>query len=367
MMRLHLYDRVGTQYLGFLDAAADKRYLAELNGVGAGSFVLNAADPKCALVAPQNLVRVDVGNTTVGWWVIERIKETLVQPGELAANTVEVSGRGLLALLERALVYAFGYPIEPGTDTELPFAPSFGGGWFDLLNSNVDLPFGFSFDDTDDSNGDAWPGTIATSFKCNTSMLDVAEFMGRMGYEWRLSADREMDAYISAGDDLTDTVIFRQGRDVEYLSQETFSGELANAVMAIQGKASYVAYVESTSVAQYGRLETPLNTSDETDQSKRAEILRDLLAYPRVTYELAVNTATFTPFTDYNLGDTILLWTNRVRDDFRVKAIQIAQDNGPLLKVDLTLDDRLMTYMERVNASLRRLEMRPARLYGIED
>lgn len=366
-MRLHVYNRTGVTYLGFLDSATQKRFLAQLNGVGSGSFVLNADDPNCDLIEAQNLVRVDVGNTVVGWWVIERIRETLVQPGELAANTVEVSGRGLLALLERALVYAFGYPIEPGTAAELAFAPSFGGGWFDLLNSNVDLPFDFSFDATDDSNGDAWPKTVDTSFKCNASMLDVAEFMGRMGYEWRLNGEREMDAYISAGEDLTGTVIFRQGRDVEYLSQETFSGELANVVMAIQGLASYVAYVESTSVTQYGRLETPLNTSDKTDQSKRAEILRDLLAYPRVTYELTVNTATFTPFVHYGLGDTILLWTNRVRDQYRVKAIQIAQDDGPLLQVDLTLDDRLMAYMERVNASLRRLEMRPSRLYGIED
>lgn len=365
MMRLHVYDLWGVSYLGFLDAAEDKRYLAELNGVGSGSFVLTANDPKVALIAPQNLVRVDLGNTTVGWWVIERIRETLV---DVSTNKLTVSGRGLLALLERALVYPLNYPPDQDTVTELAFTPSFGGGWFDLLNSNVDLPFGFSFDETDDSNGDAWPETVDTSFKCNASMLDVAVLMARMGYEFRLSGAREMDVYsdFGAGEDRRGVVIFRQGKDVEFLAQETFSGDLANAVMAIEGPASYAAYVDSSSVTAYGRLEAPLNTTDKPDQSSRAETLRDLLAWPRVTYELVVNSSGYVPLLDYGLGDLVALWTERVRDDFRVKKIQISQEHGPLL-VDLTLDDPSMTYMERLNAALRRLEMRAARVYGLED
>jgi hypothetical protein len=365
MMRLHVYDPRGVTYLGFLDAAAEMRYLTELSGAGAGSFALAASDPHAALVAPQRLVRVDLDNTTVGWWVIERIRETLI---DAATLKLSVSGRGVLALLERALVYPQGYPPDQDTATARSFAPSFGAGWFDLLNAAVDLPFGFAFDETEDSNGDAWAETVETSFKVNSSMLDIAEFMTRMGYEWRLNGAREMEVYsdFGAGEDRRSVVIFRQGRDIEFLAQERFSGDLANAVMAIEGAASYAAYVDSSSVTAYARLEAPLNSSGKLDKSLRGETLRDLLAWPRVTYEMVVNSSDYTPLLDYGLGDRVRVWTERVRADFRVMKIQIGQNEGALL-VDLTLDDPTMTYMERLNVALRRREMSVARLYGMED
>lgn len=367
MIRMHLLSPTN-EYLGYLGAAAERSYLAELNGVGAGRFVLSAADPTAAVVAPQQIVRVDVGNSTVGHWIVEKIEEVLISEGDASGHVLTVSGRGLLATLEKALVYAFGYPIEPGTAQELAFWPSFGAGWFGVLNGAVDLPFDFGFDTADDSNKEPWPEDIDTSVKCNASMLDVFQTMAALGIEMMLEpGDTTMLAAPHLGEDRTEEVIFRQGRDVQYLKCTRYSGDLANAVMAIEGPASYVPYTDAASIAAYGRLEAAIDTSTKTDAAKRAMALLELLRAPAVMWDVAVNTATFVPFADYGLGDDVQLWTNRVRETFRVRAIEISQNEREEIQVRLQLDDRVMTYMEALQAALRRAALRPARRRGLED
>lgn len=369
MMRFHLLDRAGTTYLGFLAGATAKSYLAELNNVGAGKFTLNANDPMAATLAPQQIVRVDLGNETVGHWLIERIEETIIDEDEDTSNTIQVSGRGVLSQLDRAVIYADDFPSEPTTDIELGFAPSFGDGWFDVLNSHVDLPFDFSFDTDDDSAGDPWADDVDTSFQCNATMLEVMQTMAALGIDMLLEpGGLTMAAYPApAGENLTAVVIFRQGRDVQRLIRTMFSGDLVNCVMAIEGPITYTQYLDTTSETAYGRLQTGIDTSNKSDPAKRAATLRDLLAYPLVTTDLVVNTATWTPFLDYALGDTITLWTNRVRDEYRIKAIQIDQADVDELRVSLQLSDRAMTFMERLNVSLRRSELTLARVYGVQD
>lgn len=369
MMRFHLLDRAGTSYLGFLAGARDRTYLAELNGVGAGSFAIDATDPMAATLDNQQIVRVDIGNETVGHWLIESIDETLIDADGESANVLEVSGRSVLALLERAIVYAFGYPGDPGTEQELVFTPSFGDGWFELLNGNVELPFSFSFDTDYDSSHTVWADDVDTSFRCNASMLEVMQAMASLGFDMLLEmASLEMAAYPAPfGDDLTASVIFRQGRDVQRMRRKRWSGELANVVMAIEGAATYATYSDATSITTYGRLEAGIDTSAKTDPAKRAQALRDLLAYPRVTTEFEVNTATHTPFLDYFLGDTVTVWTNAIRDELRIKAIQITQSDGGEMAVALQMSDRTMSFLERLNAALRRSELTPARVYGLQD
>lgn len=369
MMRFHLLDRSGTTYVGFMDGATDKRYLAELNGVGAGSFAISANDPKVTAIAAHQIVRVDMGNDTVGHWLIERIEETIIDAGEDVENMIQVSGRGILTQLDRAVIYPFGFPGEPDTDVELAFAPSFGDGWFNVLNDAAELPFDFSFDVDDDSAGDPWPDSVDTSFKCNATMLEVMQTMAALGIDMLLEPDSlTMAAYPApVGEDLTGSVIFRQGRDVQQLKRTTFSGDLANAVRAITGLTTYTEYADATSVSTYGKLQVGIDVSNKADPSKRAETLRDRLAYPLVTTDLMVNTATFMPFIAYALGDTITLWTNKVRDEFRIKAIEISQADAKELQVALQLSDRAMSFLERLNVSLRRSELALARVYGMQD
>lgn len=370
MMRLHLLNRSGAEYLGYLGGATGKRYLAELNGVGSGMFVLDVADPAAALVAAQQIVRVDIGSVTVGHWVIERIEEVMIDDaGDASGNTLTVSGRGVLALLDKAMVYASGYPKDAiDTGAELDFGPSFGAGWFDLLNGNVELPFGFSFDVDDDSLGDPWLNDLSTSFKCNDTMLRVLQTTSELGIDVWLERDGLMMAAAPApaGEDLTQDVIFLQGRDIQRMSRTIFSGDLANAVLAVEGAAAYEVYRDVDSMNAYGRLEAAIDTSGKSDAEERAQALLDQLKAPRTTIDVQVNTATWTPLVDYALGDTVALWTARVRTTYRVKAIEIWQFDNEEIGVSLKLDDRVMTYLERVSFALRR-SMLPAKMYGLQD
>lgn len=99
-----LSSTLGVSY-GPLTEGFARRWLDQLNDTGSGSVALNSDDPDVGLIDYGRVVRLAIDGTPRFALVIETIDRKSVDPAEEAGQSVEVSGRGLLALHEDALVY----------------------------------------------------------------------------------------------------------------------------------------------------------------------------------------------------------------------------------------------------------------------
>lgn len=337
MLSFHLLDKNLT-YLTELYDAQTRSYLAALNEPGSGSFTINAysAQATTANLTLGNLVRVDWSGTTIGWWMIEDLSETLIADSK-TKETITVSGRGLLALLQKAIIYPLLWPAE-FTRLEMPLvcAPNAGAGFTALANSNVELPFTVSFDSNYDSDDNAWVNDVYLEFRPGQNLLDVIGSLAGLGYYVRISGSRTLDIYKAFGgglfgQDRTATVIFRRGLNILTASRKTAGRELANVVLG-QGQSHWVESQDATSITAHNRRQIFLQARGASNESQVIASNAALLARTaEPDAELAID-VTMTPaaFTAYNLGDLVrVIIPGKLNDTYRIYSIQLTQRSGP--------------------------------------
>ena len=353
MLTFHVLSAIGA-YLGPLHSARRMAYLAELSGVGGGSFEINPYASDFSLVEPERIIEVRWLGTPIGQFSIQTIEDPIVALTKDAM--VKVSGQGLLGLLRKAVLYPHAWPAltDPDSlDAPLVCAPSFGVGFFGLLSSNVDLPYTFSFTAGADSESATWPQDVYLEFRAGQNMLDVVNALVGRGYDVRLSAYyRTLDAYISAGDDVTGSIILQQGKHIRSMTRRRESGDLATVVLG----AGQTNLVESsdfswTTVRRQAYLQTR-NAIDVQQVMAANTAYLERSRQPVESYDLEVINSPM-PLYDYVLGDTIRVITARGGNQtFRVLSVQIAQetDSPSALKVTLGVNQMLMPFATRINA-----------------
>lgn len=136
----HVLSRdLATNY-GELDESFARSWLEELNDCGNGTVSLAADDPDVGLLDYGRVVRFSIDGTPRFAFVVEQIDRRAITAGEEADQSVQTSGRGLLALLADAVVY-----------------PERGAGWHPIGETRV---FDWTSRYIDDT---AWAAPVATN------------------------------------------------------------------------------------------------------------------------------------------------------------------------------------------------------------
>ena len=355
----HVEDWTGT-YLAYLDNAFNKAYLEQLSDLGGGSFDIPADDSKAtaANLTIGNVVKVRYRNVEVGAFLIEQVSEPLVGSGEETEHIISVSGRGLMATLEKGIVYPT--DITDSTTTEREFAGVTKASVFKSLYQEFEARGGgeltTGFNAVTDSRNVAWTDTVTMKFQAGQKLIDVLRQLAGLGLEVTADPDRTLQAWVSAGTDVSSSVVFRQGLNMMQAAHSSDGVDLANAVLG-EGENILVESTDATSIAARGRKETYLplrNTSDTTQVTTANQLLLNQFADPIDSYTLVVNADVLFPLFDYDLGDTVRVEIpGEVSADYRVKSIGIRERGGPCdLEVTLELNSLRREYLIRLQRSL---------------
>ena len=355
----HVEDWTGT-YLAYLDNAYNKAYMEQLSDMGGGSFDIPADDAKATPtnLAIGNVVKIRYRNVEVGAFLIEQVSEPLVGSGEEAEHIISASGRGLMATLEKGIVYPTDI-TDPAT-TERVFSSVTKADVFISLYQEFEARGGgeltAGFNAVTDSRNVAWTDTVTMKFQAGQKLIDVLRQLAGLGLEVTADPDRTLQAWVSAGIDQSAAVVFRQGLNMMQAAHSSDGVDLANAVLG-EGENILVASIDSTSIAARGRKETYLplrNTADASQVTTANQLLLNQFADPIDSYTLVVNADVLFPLFDYDLGDTVRIEIpGKVSDDYRVKSIGIRERGGPCdLEVTLELNSLRREYLIRLQRSL---------------
>ena len=393
-LEFHVYDSTNTTMLAVLEQAAERSYQAELNGTGAGKFVIpvgevaeqtptdlilvSASDTlaiatgdslgwtsttavdKSTYVALGNVVRVRLGSTDVGAFVIEDLhEENLLTPGRVLA----ASGRGLLALLERAIVW----PSDTATYTSVQkayLAKTFAYMIRDLRSEaaarGVTLP-SVDFTDSVDSASVSFTDSSTMNFRAGMTLLDVAEQHAELGLDIWVTPAGVLQYFVSKGTDRSATVILREGKNAVRASRTQTARHLANAIL---GEGQYILSVQTdaTSIASYGRREKLAqhgNVSHAATLASLTQLDRAAWKDPQTMIDLRVDDS-LAPFVDYTVGDTVklVLANAGLSSSYRVRAINLEED-GDGVVVGVVLNRLIDEHLERIAKALRRRLMSP--------
>jgi hypothetical protein len=372
----HVEDVVG-HYLAYLDGATNKGYLEALSDCGGGTFTISSHDPKttAANLAVGNIVKVRYRNVDIGAWVIENITEVLVGPGESAEQAWQVSGRGLLALLEHGLVYPANL-ADAGTAEREFSAVSKAKILLDLYHEFILRGGGelnTNFTSAYDSSRQAFTDSVTLNFKAGQTLLDVARNLAGLGLELTVYPDKTLQAWNTAGIDQSATICFRQGQSVMSSRRTTEGIGLTNVVLG-EGQGIFVESADVASIASHRRRESYLpvrNTADAGQVGVASELLLAGWKEPRNAYTLEVLAGPFYPFFDYHLGDIVAIAIpGELSGGYRVLGISINELGGPCdLRVTLEINDLATEYLHKLqlafDASLLSVKPGPGAASGL--
>lgn len=362
----HVYDRVG-HWLAYLDGAYEAAYYAQLNDCGGGAFKIHATDAKATAtnLAIGNVVRVRYRNVDIGAFLIEQVDEELVSGDEGTGQVISVSGRGLLALLEKGLVYPADLN-DPSTTTRAFTAQTRADIFLTLYNefqtrSGGDLTT--SFTAANDSDGNPWTDSNTMSYSAGQTFLALARNLTALGTDLTVDVDKTLNFYLAAGTDRSATVIFRHGQNIMQARRRQDAKDIANAVLG-EGQDLLVESTDATSIAQYGRKEAFLpgkNTGTQTQIEAANAVYLLRCKNPIQSIELSVNTADLHPFIDYTLGDTIALSIpDQLSGDYRVLGIALEEGTGPCdLYATLELNSAALEYLLKLQKAIEASKVVP--------
>ena len=336
-LSFHVHDK-DANYIVELWDIAGRKFTSIENEPGSGEFTINANSVQATTtnLTLGNLIRVDWQSITIGWWIIEDLNEVLVTPNKDDEKIV-VKGRGLLAILQKTLIYPLLWPAETTKlDTPLPFAPSVGYGFFAVLNSNTNWPFYLTFYATIDSDGLAWDSNVYLEFRPGQNMLDVVNAIAALGYYTRVNPSLYLEIFGAYGNGIygnnkTSTVYFRKGVNIISASRQTPGSDLANVVLT-KGQLHWVEASDTTSITAHNRRQMFLQASNagaENQVIAAGESLLDRTAEPTFDLTLEVTNSPVA-FSAYNVGDLVnVIIPGKVDADYRIKSITLTQRSRP--------------------------------------
>lgn len=251
-----------------LDGAFGKSFQMLQNNPGSGSFKISRYDEAGGdrtYIADDNLILVKLDGKPLFKWIIESIKPNYVDSNE--QQLIEVSGRGVLSMLSRAVVYPenMGTPVldRPFTGTAstilrklLLEAQNRGG----LVGVTID------WEDDMDSLGNVFTEDINLSFHVGTPLSEVvSKFTEGLGYfDIEMTPDLVLKIYKSRGMDLSDSIVYRPGQAILSHQNQSDATHLVNEVLVEGGNKLLAIATNSVSQSAYGRREGYLSASNIT-------------------------------------------------------------------------------------------------------
>lgn len=358
-LEFHVRD-ANNVYLAMLEGATDKQFIADLLGAGAGSFTILATDAKATAtnLANENIVEVRWAGTTIGHWLIQRKRHTVVAD-TTDSELIQVSGQGALALLRKCVLYPLSWPAMTDPDsleTPLVCAPSAGGGILGMWSSNVDLPLTIGFTPLTDSEDVEWPQDVYIEFRAGQNLYDVIDALRGRGYDFLVSPTLTLSAYVSAG--TTSNVAFRQGLNIVQCSIDYDTTDHATVVL---GEGQGLMMEDTDFTWNTKRRQAALavgNATNETQVANAVTAYLERVHEPLTAIELEVlqsaNTTLPAFGVDYQLGDTVkVVVPGDIDTTYRVLSAELRELGDPrTVLVRLGLNQVHMDIIEQLRTAI---------------
>lgn len=363
-----------------LDGAKNKSFQVLLNNPGSGKFSISRYDEKGGsrdYVTDQNFILCRLDGIDLFKWIIETRRPSYVDDSE--QQMIEVSGRGVLSLLDRAVVYPEGMP-HPET-LERTFADVHGGAILRQLLIEAQQRgclTGVVFDWSADSDtlGNPFEDSTTLSFHSGTPLSQVATKLSEgMGlFDLEMTPTLHLKLYKAKGADKYDTVKYRPGQAIVKLQNQSDSSNMTNALLVEGESGSLIETAHPTSQTDWGRREGYLQARNiPSDWAKLQDYGQLFLRNAaQVSWGIQGTVIKFVdsegnklkPFETFMMGDWIGWFiapegsdTEGFDGKVRVKGITCEEDEAGALSYVLELNNIMLEHEIRMNQIVERMSM----------
>ncbi|AHM55903.1 hypothetical protein EAL2_c06010 [Peptoclostridium acidaminophilum DSM 3953] len=372
-LELYVCDRSNpNKVVAYLESATDKTFQLLMNNPGSGQLTISRLDADGGnrdLIRDQNLILCKIGGRSIFKWIIESRNPQYVDSGE--QQLIKVSGRGVLSILETAVVYPEGMPTPESLERE--FVGVRGAAILRQLITEaksrgalVGIELDFTADE--DSIGNPWTDSTSISFHAGTPLLEVANRLGEgMGlFDYELTPDLKLKLYRSKGTNKYEEVRYRPSQAIITHQNQSDASKVTNTVLVEGEGGAIVEAVHAEGQISWGRREGYLQARNiKSEWSALQSYGNSFLATAAyaawgiqgtVTDFLDDSGERLAPFKSYELGDWIG-WlippegTDEIGFDgrLRVKGITCQEDNDTgHLKYTLELNNVMLEHDIRI-------------------
>lgn len=363
-----------------LDGARTKSFQTLLNNAGSGRFSISRADPKGgdpAILADQNFVLCRLDGVDVFKWIIEGVRPNYVDDSE--QQLIEVSGRGVLSLLDRAVVYPEEMPHP--TSLERVFTDMHGGAILRMLILEAQqrgcLPgVVIDWEADQDSIGTPFEDLTTVSFHAGTPLTQVISKLsdGFGLFDLEMTPNLHLKLYKVKGEDLSQKIIYRPGQAILRTQKQSDSTKMTNALLVEGENGALVETTHPTGQASWGRREGYLQARNMADDWAKLQDYGQLYlkSAAEVNWGIQGTVLSFVnskgqrmkPLESFLLGDWIG-WnippegsdTTGFSESVRVKGISCEEAENGLLTYTLDLNNVLLEHDIRMNQMVERMAM----------
>lgn len=359
-----------------LDGAMNKAFQALLNNPGSGQFSIsryNTNGGNRDFIKDQNLVLCRLDGIDLFKWIIESRKPNYIDTSE--QQMIDVSGRGVLAMLEWAVVY----PTDMGSPVLDRAFSSSGAAILKTLITEAQtrgcLP-GVVIDWTNatDSVGNPFTDTTNITFHVGTPLIEIAKKLSEgLGlFDIEMTPDLKLKLYKVKGEDKYSSVKYMPGQAIISHQNQSDASNVVNNVL-VEGKDGILAISDhSDSQVEWGRREGYLQAGNISDGlSEYGQKYLNKSAYSEwgiqgtVTAFVDSNGNKLEPFESYIVGDWIGWYIHPEGTDLtgfdsklRVKGITVDEDNDMgFINYTLELNNVMLEQEIKMSQSIERLSM----------
>ena len=364
-----------------MEHAASKSFQMILNNPGSGKFSISRYDAKGGnrdYLADQNFILCRVDGVDLFKWIIESIRPVYVDNSE--QQMIEVSGRGILSMLERAVVYPEGMPTP--VSLERIFTAAHGGAILRQLileaqARGVLTGLVITWTADADSIGNPWTDVTNISFHAGTPILEVVtkltEGMGLFDIE--ITPSMQLKIYKSKGIDKSEVVRYFPGQAIISHENQNDTARMTNVVLVEGESGGLVEVIHPTAGASWGRREGYLQARNVPNECAQLENYGNLYLKKaaEVNWGIRGTVSKFitsegsrmVPFESYLIGDWIGWYippegsdTIGFDEKVRVKGITVEeQSDSEEVLYTLDLNNVLLEHEIKVSQMVERMSM----------
>ena len=373
ILTVTIFDPLGVSVLARLPQAYAKTFQDDLTDVGSFSFSVRSDDPALTPTALSvgNVVKFAYGERSDDYRFAGIIEQNTAQVSGAdaeASRSFDVSGRGVRARLEDAVVYppsgkskatSRSFNAKPGNIFRILFLEAQARGA--LTGMSV------GFTDTTDTNGVSFPSNFDIDEDVGATLADVAMRHQDLAVDVWVSPSQVINYYLNKGTDRTtgaNPLTLRPARDIGDLTGET-AGPIKNTLLITGSTGAWTTKQNASSVSTYGRRETSVSSGAATSSNQVTKTAQEIMARSAtpsdaVTLQLLPTTGV-EPYIDFDLGDWVYAPNAQgVRTRYRVRSITITEDETGTVICVPELGTSRDTLVQKLQRTLNRLALKAA-------
>ncbi len=334
--------------LSVLPAAGGTFYI-EMNEPGSGSIRIRRDSYAASLIDYGMFVGCKYRGALRGGFFVDNINPVDANQSEGEGQWVTIDGRGMLAILDDAVIW------NDGTgNTSRTFTGTKAAILIALIDEAKGLGFiqnvVYDFSATVDSLGTSWTDSEDLSFPVNTPLLDVLRQFAATGVDFDMVLETNGDFTLQAfkngkGSNKSSTVYFRTGSDIEESGERNIGSKIKN-FLQLKYRDGFTIVSDAVSALAYRKRAKGINieaaqtvSSATTYGAAKLDGMKD--PEKEIAVKIYDGVAPYV-FTNYETGDTITIDRFGVKQSERVRGMQMSFDEAGYAHIGITLHSTIV-------------------------